>query len=408
MQAFTDSLASVLLYSIMMSTARTRPLLVLFHPHFTLAGGAGNVVIESARRLQPEYDVVVVCIRVGGDVQRLFPDIRFEELGGPLSSEAAYWLMLPFLQRRVHRLLAALNPDVLIPHVFPANWWAFIWRLFHPSTPCVWYCHEPSAFVHSHEVLSAVPRVMRSVLRLVRPVLRRLDVFFVQRCCTAIVVNSQWTKEEAERIYRRKVDAIAWPGADGDEFRPLDEKEPYLLIAGRLSYYKRVHLAIQALAQLQHRNYRLLIAGDGEERTALELLARQASVQDRVEFLGDVPLDKRAKLYARATLLLALREYESFGMVPVEAMLSGTPVVAVRSGGLLETVVDGVNGVFVPSDDPAAIARTIDGVLSNKHLYDALCCQARASAERFSWEAHVAVVRATVEAARQQYMQTDP
>lgn len=359
------------------------------------------MVLESARRLHLEYDVVVVCIRADGAIRNLFPDVRFEELGGPLSSELSYWLQLPLLQRRLHRLLSAIKPDILVPHVFPANWWAFTYKLLHRSTPCLWYCHEPSSFVHSNEVLTAVPGAMRTVLQIVRPFLRALDIFFVRHCCDAIVVNSRFTKADAERIYKRNVNAVAWPGADSEEFYPDGEKQPYLLMAGRLSAYKRVHLAIEALSKMKHREFRLVLAGDGEERQALEALAERLGVRHRVDFLGDVPLDQRAHLYSRATLALALREYESFGMFPVEAMLCGTPVIAVQSGGLVETVVDGVNGVFVPSDNPEDIARTIDDVIDNRELYDKLCSNARASAMRFSWDAHVDVVCAAIESALQ-------
>lgn len=387
-----------------MRPARTRPLVVLFHPHFTLAGGAGNVVLESARRLRKTFDVVVVCIRVDRAVRRLFPDVQFTELGGPLPSAITYWLRLPLLQVRVHSLLALLRPDAVLPHVFPANWWVFFWRVFHRSTPCIWYCHEPSALVHSDEVLSAVPARVRFIFALVRPLLRLCDIAFVRHCCNAVIVNSQYTHAEIERVYGRTADALAYPGAESTEFFPVQSKHRYLLIAGRLTAYKRVHLAIEALACMRHRDYSLVIAGDGEERAALEALTERLGVRDRVEFCGDVPLDRRSELYASAALVLALREYESFGMVPIEALLSGTPVVAVRSGGLAETVVDGFNGVFVPSVQPQAIADTVDRVLSDSCLYASLCNNARASALRFSWEAHTDTVRSVVERVLQQHI----
>lgn len=370
-----------------------RPRVIIFHPHFTLAGGAGNVALEEARRLGDEFDILVLCLRVAPALRTLFSDLHFVELGGPLSGELSYWLSLPQVQRRIHRVVRELRPDVLLPHVFPANWWALLYRCFH-NVPCVWYCHEPSAFVHSDEVLTAVPAgVMRTALRVVRPALQVFDRWLVRRAADTIIVNSHYTAGEVERIYGRPADMIIHPGADFSYFVPSVHKLPYLLMAGRLTAYKRVERAIEALPYLRHTEMRLVLAGDGEERANLEHLARQLGVIDRVEFSGDVSLQERAELYGQATLALALREWESFGMFAVESLACGTPVIAANSGGLREIVQDGVNGLFLPDDTPQALARTIDGLLDDPVLYAALCRNARSTVEKFSWERHIQQAR---------------
>lgn len=370
-----------------------RPRVVIFHPHFTLAGGAGNVALEEARRLADEFEVVVLCLRVASSLRALFSDVHFVELGGPLSGEVAYWLSLPNVQRRIHRVVRDLQPDILLPHVFPANWWALLYRCFH-NIPCVWYCHEPSAFVHSDEVLTAVPvGLIRTALRITRPALQVFDRWLVRRAADTIIVNSRYTAGEVERIYGRSADVIIHPGVDLSYFVPGQHKQPYLLMAGRLTAYKRVHKAIEILPHLRHTNLRLVLAGDGEERENLEQIARQLGVSDRVEFFGDVALQARAELYGGALLGLALREWESFGMFAAESLACGTPVIAVNSGGLREIVQDGVNGLFVPDDTPQSIAQTIDRLLDDPVLYETLCRNARPTAECFSWERHIQQVR---------------
>ncbi len=159
----------------------------------------------------------------------------------------------------------------------------------------------------------------------------------------------------------------------------------YLLVVGRLETVKRVELAIRALALTSSR-LRLVVVGDGSQRPALERLARQAGVGDRVSFAGIVSGEDLATLYADALAVIYAPFDEDFGYVTLEAFLSGKPVItASDSGGTLEFVTDGENG-FVCSPAPDALAAAIDRLASDPALAERLGTAGRDRAQSVTWD----------------------
>ena len=126
-----------------------------------------------------------------------------------------------------------------------------------------------------------------------------------------------------------------------------------------MTAYKRVDLAVSAFGTQALRGRRLVVAGDGEERRRL-----QAQAPDNVDFLGRVDDATLRDLYARCRALVFPGE-EDFGIVPVEAMASGAPVIALAAGGVLETVRDGEAGVLFSE-------RTVDGLIDAVRRFEAM------------------------------------
>jgi glycosyltransferase involved in cell wall biosynthesis len=152
---------------------------------------------------------------------------------------------------------------------------------------------------------------------------------------------------QAEPLYHppRLAQRIA-PGPSGD----------YVLSVGRIESVKRVDLAVRALAKVD-RPVRLIVAGDGTQRTNVERLAEQVGVADRVKFLGAVEDEQLLALYANALAVVYAPFDEDFGYVTIEAFLARKPVLTcVDSGGTLEFVEDGVNGFVLPAEAEAIAA----------------------------------------------------
>jgi len=141
------------------------------------------------------------------------------------------------------------------------------------------------------------------------------------------------------------------------------EHETALLFVGRLVSVKGVDVALRALSELDPA-YTLTICGDGDEREALEALAQRLGVDDRVTFEGWVDHDDIAEYARRASIQLVPSRYEPFGIVALEAIAAGCPVVASDTGGLPEAV--GTCGVLVPPDDPEALARGIERAVERR------------------------------------------
>lgn len=153
-------------------------------------------------------------------------------------------------------------------------------------------------------------------------------------------------------------------------FRPVydqptadDSEREGLLFVGRLVSVKGADLAIEALRRLRERGVEttLTICGEGPELGALKRQVRDAGLMDSVKFEGWTEPDELAARYRRAELVLVPSRYEPFGIVALEAIASGCPVVAAETGGLPEAVGD--CGIIVAPNDPAGLADAVERAL---------------------------------------------
>ncbi len=220
----------------------------------------------------------------------------------------------------------------------------------------------------------------------------------VARSADRVVATSSDEVFELTRLGLPPARASVVPcGVDLDRFAPGPKARhrapPRLLAVGRLVPRKGFDTAIRALADIP--GAELLIAGgpppDGLEHDPeagrLLGIARYCGVADRVRLLGSVSRADMPALMRSADAVLCTPWYEPFGMVALEAMACGTPVVASAVGGLLDTVVDGVTGRLAPPRDPDVLAATVSGLLADDRERAAMGEAGRRRARsRYSWD----------------------
>jgi glycosyltransferase involved in cell wall biosynthesis len=170
---------------------------------------------------------------------------------------------------------------------------------------------------------------------------------------------------------------------------------PRILFVGRLVARKGVDRLLEGLATIADREWRLEIVGFGPERDPLERRAAELGLSSRVEFLGRVSSDELVAAYRRAACFVLpatldeRADTEGLGVVLLEAMSHGVPVVATRRGGIVDIVEDGRTGLLV-EDEPAAIAHAVAAILDDPERGRALGTAGRASVrERFGWDSIV-------------------
>lgn len=214
----------------------------------------------------------------------------------------------------------------------------------------------------------------------------------------AVVAISSYTATELRELVAIPIEVIPYTTALPDpESEPTgrDGTGPVLFV-GRLVERKGVAQAIEAIAKLGPNRPRLEIVGEGPERPALALLAERLGVADRVVFRGRISAPELQASYARAAVCVlpsvqdARGDTEGLGVVLLEAMNHGTPVVASRIGGIPDIVEDGVSGLLVPPADADALAAAIRRVLADPALARRLGEGGRRRLhEQFSWRAIV-------------------
>jgi D-inositol-3-phosphate glycosyltransferase len=183
-------------------------------------------------------------------------------------------------------------------------------------------------------------------------------------------------------------------GVDLSQFTPIGprllapSRRMRMLCVGRLVPRKGYDIVIETLPQLD--NLELVIAGgdpnDEAERNRLEELAERLGVSNRVTLLGQVSRGEMPGLMRSADVVVCTPWYEPFGIVPVEAMACGVPVVASAVGGMLDTVVHHVTGLLVPPRDPGALASALRRLSHSPELRARLGQEGAARARRhYSW-----------------------
>jgi glycosyltransferase involved in cell wall biosynthesis len=194
------------------------------------------------------------------------------------------------------------------------------------------YCHSPMRYLwdyyHRYRNSSGFGRITRLIFSAAAHYLRVWDLASASRV-DYFVANSETTAARIRKHYRRVAEVI-FPPVDAHRTQvPVEARDHYLVVS-HLADYKRVDLAIEACLALGRR---LRIVGDGEQYHRLKRLAR-----GNVEFLGSLPDDEVRMEYGSCRALLFPGE-EDFGMVPVEAMAAGRPVIAFGRGGATESVI---------------------------------------------------------------------
>src|SRR2546430_12960949 len=202
----------------------------------------------------------------------------------------------------------------------------------------VCYCHTPMRWVWRYDDYVAREKFgkgTRSLLPLALWGLRKWDLRAAQQP-NYYIANSRLVAERIRKIYKREAFVIP-PPIEVNRFHMSNDIQDYYLVLSRLMPYKRIDVAIEAAKRM---NRRLIIIGDGPDRARLERLA-----DDRIEFLGRQP-DKIVNYYASRCQALLFPGEEDFGMAPLEVNAAGRPVIAFYGGGAIETITEGVNGMF--------------------------------------------------------------
>jgi glycosyltransferase involved in cell wall biosynthesis len=203
------------------------------------------------------------------------------------------------------------------------------------------YCHTPPRSLYGYSTMTNWKQNPFFYVfgTAINHICRVIDVRVAQRV-DYFLVNSDEVKQRVAKFYRRDA-TIIYPPVDVPEkltVSKTSDDEKYFLYVGRIAQSKHVDLAIKACTEL---NLPLKIVGKGK---GVEYLASLAG--PTIEFLGSIPDEQLTEVYAGAKALIFPAEDEDFGIVPIEAMGHGVPVIAHRSGGPKETIVEEKTGLF--------------------------------------------------------------
>ncbi|KAB1069577.1 glycosyltransferase [Methylobacterium planeticum] len=317
--------------------------------HYWLVGmRGGEKVVEALCRLYPDADIfthVYVPDAVSATIRRHRVTATFIDR----LPRAASWYKryLPLMPMALEQLdlrdydLVISSESGPAKGVIPA-----------PGAAHICYCHSPMRYLWnmSHDYRDKAGPVTRALMPVLSHYLRMWDVSTAARV-DDFVANSHTVADRIQSYYHRDATVIA-PPVDTEAFAPVagNELSDHHLMVGELVAYKRPDLAVEAF---NRSGRRLVVIGGGEMLGRLRAMAAP-----NVSVLGPQPFGVLKHHYARCRGLIFPGE-EDFGIVPVEAMASGRPVIAYARGGATETVVPGLSGILFETQSVEALAEAV-------------------------------------------------
>ncbi|MBI4101076.1 glycosyltransferase [Candidatus Microgenomates bacterium] len=326
--------------------------IALVHDWFNQTiGGAERVALELADMF-PEAPIYTLIFN-----QTKFASLlNLKRIHTASLTRLAGWLKRRprYLLPRIPKAVASFNFDAFDIVVSSSS--AFVKNIRHsPQTFHICYCHTPMRFAwdygpHYLAEQRLDPLRRAYVKRLVTKI-RQWDLQGSQGV-DLWLANSRTVAARIKKFYGQSAQVV-YPPVDTATFQPLPsrQKQAFYITLGTLTPYKKIDLVITA-CNLTNRP--LVVVGEGPEKSRLQKLAAGT-----IKFTGYVDATKKRKLLAQARALIFPSE-EDFGIAPIEAMASGTPVVAYRKGGLTETVIDQRTGIFFDRQTPQALNEALD------------------------------------------------
>lgn len=358
-------------------------------PQLSHYGGAEIYLLECLRRWQETADITVYT---GSFSRKLFDEfgisrkVKIIKLPATTTSDKRLQLfhetiILPRIweQRIEHH-------DLYFLYLFPMQ---MIQR-----KPSVWFAAEPLRMAYDlrnhlriKEGEIEIHVYPKMDYELVQALDMEITLQIIEKIDQAsafdrLAVNSRITGQYIENIYGRSPDRIAYPGVNlTSDFSPPPALG-HVLYVGRLWRHKRVDLIVKAMALARPQN-KLIIVGNGPEKPKLKRLARELGLTAKVEFVGDVSMEERKRLYKECICCVYVPVREPFGMVPLEAAAAGRPVVTSIGGGYNEILTKDT-ALIVPAYK-GAIAKAIHRLISNPARAEEMGRAGRKIAQQYTW-----------------------
>ncbi|MBI4235706.1 glycosyltransferase [Candidatus Peregrinibacteria bacterium] len=231
-----------------------------------------------------------------------------------------------------------------------------------PETMHVCYCHTPMRYAwdnwHSYIKQYKMNPILKYFGKKRMHKLRIWDKVASERP-DFYIANSSITQKRIAKFYRKE-SKIIYPMIKCSKFKIAEKTKGYFLAVGRLTHYKRFDLIIETFNKI---GLPLKIVGTGVDSENLKKIAR-----GNIEFIGYASDQTLHKLYSEAEALI-FPQIEDFGIIPLESMASGRPVIAYKKGGAMDTIEEGETGIFFNKQTPLHLEEAIKHYLENKKTF---------------------------------------
>lgn len=317
----------------------------LVHDYLTQKGGAERV-FEMLCRRYPDADIFTSLYEPEASID--FGDREvFTTYLQQIPKASRYFKLLAPLYYSAFRALDLRDYDLIISST--TSFAKGVRK--RPDAKHICFCHNITRFLWDTKTYLREYTAYRRFLPILEQVfraMRKADFAYAQEP-DVYIANSHTVARRIQQIYHKPAQVINCP-IDSQQFAFSNQKEDFYLASARLVSYKRLDVVVEAFNWL---GWNLVVTGDGPEREILE-----ARAMKNVKFLGHVSDAERKQLLSKSKSVIVMA-LEDYGLVPIEANASGTPVIAYGEGGVLDTQIPGITGVFFNAQTPQALHRAL-------------------------------------------------
>lgn len=349
--------------------------IAITHDYLIEYGGA-EMVLKELLRLFPQADLYTALHRPTKKQRDFWAEVEKHKV----KTSIANWIPLKkftwkfFLPLHVafFRNLDLSKYDVVISS--SAGFAKFIETS--NKTKHIAYIHTPPRFLWGYDtsVFHKIPGFIRFISKPFLNSWRRLDQKYA-KSADKIVANSNYIKSKIKEVYGRGAEVINPPVDIGNLLDQPSKPGDYFITIGRLYDYKKTEIIIRAFNK---RNDQLIIIGDGPEKKRLKKIANS-----NIEFKGFVSEEEKIQLLTESKAFVFAAD-EDFGIVLVEALAAGKPVIAYKKGGALEIIEDRKNGILFTEQTPESLNMAIDSMTQYAQQFSEEII--KKTAEKFSIE----------------------
>lgn len=348
----------------------------MIFPYLNYYAGGQIYFLECMKRWKKKHDITIYSVKFDRDIYPTYDiDVDVKLMNVPFKTEM---MRIPLIFQ--HRIASKFigNHEIINSHTFPCH------SLDVDNN--IWTPHDPSRILYDLSVLIKKESLYKQVLyNTTAPFLRWIDKRNYRASKT--ISNSYYSKSYYERIYYNIDVEVVYPGVDYEKYnrKNVDKDMNMIFAASRLFDVKRFDLAIKALQYLDENTY-LVIVGKGPYKVNLEKLVKELNLEDKVIFKGFVSDSELIEYYKKALCTIFLPYEEPFGMVALESMAAGTPIIGKRNGGgYTELIEDNKNG-FLVEYDPQEIAEKIKYMQENEEEYKKMIKYCKKTAKNHTWK----------------------
>lgn len=361
-------------------------------PEYLSWGGVGSYVLQLAKNLPSEFEVHLICLDRDGRSEKEMDRVEVHTLGTAKDTFMSNNQFQVALWRSFRELHDAHQFDLI--HANHAQMADIFLKIMGNEVPSVTTVHSTIGSQRMGTKASQLPlsqlESSERMTFLLLPFLSTAERLYMKKCSSLIFVSKfirDWCLRSfgvdcPSEVIPNGIDTAMFSPKDLSEcfrrFPQLEGLENVVLFSGRMIALKGITTAIEAQGLLDGRlNAHFVFAGNGGTEQWKEMARRAGVPRERCHFLGSVPYTDMPYLYPLASAFILPSYSESFPMTILEAMASGTPVIATSVGGVPEIISDHKDGLLVPPRDARTLADSIQAVLADARFARSLCMRAR-------------------------------